>query len=223
MKRIFICTSLFVFAFFAQAQKLDVGVNLNTGLPLGDYIFNDAGDSQSTTPGMAFGGSLEANLWLADQFSLGLELGFLSFGSNDREVVMFNIPFTYKNPATAIPISVKGTYYFMNDELKPYVGMGVGYLIMNRTWDVSNAFFGNIKMEWPQNGLFISPRAGVQYELSRELSLNFSVVYNMAFNGVDGSIDVKVDGQDETWTEIKIDPTNFLGINLGVVYLLKSR
>jgi hypothetical protein len=85
-------------------------------------------------------------------------------------------------------------------------------------------FFGEAKASWDQNGLIISPRAGMLYLVSDLIAINLSIQYNLMMNSVDGDLEMTVEmgGMSETdiSEDMMVDATNYLGINLGVMFTL---
>ena len=219
MKKLFVLAGAALVGLTMNAQRLDVGVNLMTGLPMGDYNFGDATDQTSIAPGFGIGGGIEANYWFTDAFSAGLEVGFISFGENEIDIDGEMI----KSSGQVIPIIAKAEYHFLDDAFRPFVGVGVGYGMVSR--EFSQDFFGTtLTGSWSQNGLIISPRAGVLYQVSDMIAINLSLQYNLLMNSVDGDLELtlEADGDSETETipDMKVDATNYLGINVGVLFTL---
>ena len=227
MKTLLYCFLGTFLAFSVSAQKLDIGINLMTGQPVGDYTFGDNIESFNLPPGFGIGGGIELNYWFGDAFSIGFEAGYLAFAMQEHQLVVEDSPFplTAEAKSAVIPLIIKGTYTFQTGALKPFVSLGVGYLIYdpNMTIVTPAILFvpeQRTPVEWTQNGLFISPRVGVVYTLSDLLALNLNVQYNLAFNELTGNVDVTVDGETEQFEDANISATNYLGINLGVLITL---
>ena len=219
MKKLFVLVGAALVGLSMNAQRFDVGVNLMTGMPMGDYNFGDANGQESIAPGFGLGGGIEANYWFNDAFSAGLEVGFISFGENEIDIDGEMI----KSSGQIIPIIAKAEYHFLDDAFRPFVGVGVGYGMVSR--EFSQDFFGTtLTASWSQNGLIISPRAGVLYQVSDMIAINLSLQYNLLMNSVDGDLELtlEADGDSETDTlpDMKVDATNYLGINVGVLFTL---
>lgn len=180
--------ALFISGTFSEinAQKATVGVNLMTGLPMGDWADGN---------GFGLGGGIDFDYYLTDMFAIGIEAGYVSFSSDFDDVA-----------TTMIPIMAKATYFFGEDEIRPYLGLGLGYYLADLTFDGES-------LEIYEGGLGFSPRAGLQYSLTDALSLNFNVQYNMVLNEVNES--VTANGATVT---TEAPATNYLGFNLGLNY-----
>lgn len=215
MKKLAMIFGAVLFTVSLSAQRFDIGVNIQTALPMGDYNFGDEDLMAPMAPGFGIGGGVEANYWFSDAFSAGLEVGFVSLGENDNTSEDLG-GLVIKSKATMIPIIAKAQYYFLEDALRPYVGVGVGYGIVAREYSI-DGFPGTASFN--QNGLIISPRAGALYQLTEMLAINLAIQYNLMQNKVDGNLEVTVeaDGTTDVSNEpMKVDATNYLGINLGV-------
>jgi len=64
------------------------------------------------------------------------------------------------------------------------------------------------------------------YQLTEALAVNLCIQYNLVMNSVDGDLELTYDyanGTSETdKIPSKMDATNYLGINLGVVFNLTN-
>lgn len=223
MKKLIVLAGVALVGLSMNAQRLDIGANLMLGLPMGDYNFGDADDQTSMPPGLGLGGGIEANYWFNDAFSAGLEVGFISFGENeiDDEGLIFHTSGQF------IPIIVKGDYHFLDDAFRPFVGLGIGYGVVSREWTIKEEDFlldGDFTSSWNQSGVIISPRAGALYQVSDIIAINLSIQYNLMMNEVDGDLEITSDylgdSDTETTPDWKIDATNYLGINVGVLFTL---
>lgn len=95
---------------------------------------------------------------------------FISFYTYNHYVYHNNIRYNYHE--TAIPIGLKGTYYF--DELlkvKPnwdlYLGASVGFAIVNSNWD--NGYTGDIDGFNGANLLFANVHIGAEYHFNNRV------------------------------------------------------
>jgi outer membrane protein W len=220
MKKVFVLVIAACAYFSISAQRFDIGANLMMGLPMGDQMIGDQSEQYKGAPGFGIGGGIEANFWFNDAINIGLEAGFISFGEQANALAIFPGA-AFNSTATGIPIIVKSQYYFLDDAIRPFAGIGVGYLITSRSAELN---LTGDKINWDQNGLLISPRAGVMYQLTEALAVNLCVQYNLVMNSIDGELELTYDYADGTSeTEnipSKMDATNYLGINIGVVYTL---
>lgn len=180
---------------------LNVGGGLAVGLPMGDFA-----DAVNT----GFGLNLEGDYFVMPELSVGVSTGYQSFKykSDGGGSGSFNI----------VPFTLKGNYYFMQDAIKPYVGLGLGLFFDNSKYEISwPSYFLNPVTNQPDTVMLttkytdkttdfaISPMAGVLFNISDALSLNINARYNM----------FSVKGSDD-----KKQNFNFIGFNVGVVYTL---
>ncbi len=174
MKKLLLAFALFGSTFALQAQ-ITAGAGLLVGMPMGDY-------ADGVNTGVGF--SLEGNYFVMDNLSVGLEVSFLSMKIDGTDG---KFKFT--------PITVKGEYFFSEDDFRPFAGLGIGYYLVKSKVDLP--FFGSV--EASANGIGFSPRVGAEYSLSDLIILCANVQYNLVINsGNAGS------------------STNFLGIGVGV-------
>ncbi len=163
------------FSHNANAQ-LKIGVSGTFALPMSD--FGDLAD-----PG--FGGQLNADYFLSDNLSVGLEIGYMSYAV---EVLDANF--------TLMPIQVNGEYHLMPGEMMDfYGGLGVGITVGDSDIDGAES----------TTDLGITPRIGGIYNINDQLGIDLNVRYGIKFDG-DSDADIA--------------NTQYVGINLGVVYSL---
>lgn len=220
MKKLLLLACLVIAGFSMNAQRIDLGVNVMLGFPMGDYSFGSEMLTMNSAPGMGIGGGIDFNYWLNDNIAVGLEAGYLSFSEGEET----NAGITSKRSFTGIPVMVKGTYYFGEEGFRPYAGLGLGYMATTQKSVTTIDGFPELESEseWDQNGLLISPRAGFLYYFSDAIALNFNLQYNLVMNEVDGDLDVTSDDETVTVPNSKVDATNFLGINIGVIFSLSE-
>ncbi len=171
-----------------SAQRLNLGVNLATGLPMGD--FSDGGAT------FGIGGAVSLDYYFNDKFDVGIEVGFLNF--------------PYEEPfddlaLSMIPIQLTGAYHADLTEVMEFYGeLGVGYFVLG----------GDVADLLADKGyLGVSPRLGLAYELSDRLFLDFNVNYTQVFSGKTYTED---DGFGGT-TEVEQTAISYLGFNLGLL------
>lgn len=177
--------SLFVFTTQSQAQ-VRVGATLGAGVPLGDF-----GDFAKT----GFGGSAHVKYFLSEQFALGLNIGYYSFGGEDIEVTLPFIGTTTIEGATTniIPVTVAAEYYFTSEGFKPYAGLDLGLYFSGSDAEDAEG----------ESNFGIAPTLGFSYGLNESIDLNVNAKYNMIFGE---------DAAGETATNA------FLGINAGILF-----
>ena len=194
MKKLFGLVAGLIIATAANAQ-INVGANFLMGLPSGAW-------NEDNFVSTAFGGGIEGNYFVSDNISVGLEVGFLSFGTDIEESTF-----------SAIPISLKGEYYFLDDNFRPFVGLGIGYyMVSNKTTIPALPPFlpEPTEINFTLNGLGISPRVGAVYQVSDLIGIVLNVNYNLLFGqtvGGDGEGDVD-------------NATNWIGVGIGARFTL---
>ena len=212
---------LISFYSFSQ-EKIDIGLNFNFAYPTSDFGFDDSEDPLYLPPGMAFGGSLEGNYWFAQNFSAGIEVGYLMFSDEITEINGTDIT----TNATAIPIMVKATYYMGRGIVKPYLELGAGYSLYTQKQSVTEVIIDPVVFEtsWDQSGAIISPRLGLKIDFTDQISMKINVQYNQMINKIDGdhSVDISIDGESSTETAPGMYANNvgYLGVNAGITFTL---
>lgn len=165
--------------------QINVGANFLVGLPSNNW------NSDPQLLSTAFGGGLEVNYSLSDDLTVGLEFGFSSYG--EFEESLFTV--------SQIPISLKAEYYFLEDGLRPFVGLGAGYYLM--AINIDGDKFADV------NGFGVSPRIGATYQVSDLVNLVLNVNYNLLFGQ-------KADGEGDVIDEAY----NSIGIGIGARFNL---
>jgi outer membrane protein W len=193
----------------ALAQPIELGLNFTTGLPMGATF--------SAGAGVGLGATAEFNVYLTPQFSLGLESGFLTFLPKTTGV---SIPgfaeLETESTYNIVPVVLKGDYYFLTGDARPYAGVAAGYYLVSNTTTSTTNLLGvpaTVTSVGLADGFGVRPEVGLLYVMSTKWALNLSVGYSLLFNGQEfESIDPNT---FQPITE-KTDPTNFLSINLGI-------
>lgn len=105
---------------------------------------------------------------VAKNFTLAPFLGFYTYNNH----TVSNSGITYNYHETAIPIGIKGTYYF--DDLlkvKPnwdlYLGASAGFAIINSNWDTG--YTGNKEGFNGANPLFVNLHIGSEYHFNNSV------------------------------------------------------
>ena len=190
MKKLLGLVAGLVLATSASAQ-INVGANFLIGMPAGDW--HKAGDESFIST--AFGGGIEGNYFVMDNLSVGLEIGFNSFGQKDESG--FSV--------SATPIVVKGEYYFLDGDLRPFAGLGLGYYLVKMKFDGFPPLIP--ESDESVNGFGISPRVGATYQVSDMVALVLNLNYNILMGQ-------KVDGESVD------DATNWMGIGIGARFTI---
>ncbi len=99
---------------------LNVGGGLTLGLPMGDF-----GKAVKTGVGL----HIEGDYFVIPEISAGISTGYISFKtkSEDGESGKFSIS----------PVMLKGNFYFMQEEIRPYIGLAVGLFFDQSTFENS--------------------------------------------------------------------------------------
>lgn len=189
---------------FTSNAQISVGLTGGMGLPMGDMA-----DKAKMSADLGFGGGITARYWLNEKMAVGLNASYFSFGVQD-------LPSGVTASIAVMPITAAFDYYFMEDGIKPFVGLELGMInVSPKSNQTSNGL--NFEATASTTGLLVAPVVGVTYGITDaiDISLNAKYMYGMT----DGKIDFttkapgysKTDSQD--WYA-----TTYVGINLGVSY-----
>lgn len=191
------------------AQPIEFGLNFTTGLPMGATFSDGAG--------IGLGGNLEMNYYINSQLSVGLEGGYIAFLPKTTEIsVPGLLEIESESKFSIVPIMLKADYYFLTGSARPYAGIAAGYYLVTNNQTTTTTIAGvpsEISSKGVNDGIGIRPEAGLLYVIGPKIGLNLSVGYNLLFNGETVTSIDQITGQPVSQT---IDPTNFLGINLGL-------
>lgn len=199
MKKLLGLVAGIAFAATASAQ-INVGANFLVGIPSGAW--NDPAVVNN-----AFGGGIEGNYFVTEDLAVGVEVGYLAFAEKDESGAT----------VTIIPIQIKGEYYFLDDAFRPFVGLGIGYNIVNNkivTPEINIPPFPVIPestVEGTVNGFGISPRVGALYQVSDLIAIVLNINYNIMFG--------QTAGGDFEGLEVA-DATSWIGIGLGARFTI---
>ena len=182
----YICIAIFIISLNITAQdfpdsfkwkRSEVTLSYMPAVPLGstsDFI------SRVSPVGVDF----DVTKYIADDLSAGFTAGWTAFAQKvSGEVLEYNrltlsgTQFRYIN---TIPLFVHLKKYFLEDELRPYVGFGFGTSWNEKATDIGSLQFTDRK--W----LFgISPEIGINYAYSRTSSVLLKVKYHYSFKAQD--------------------------------------
>ncbi len=131
--------------------------------------FGNRWNETLTSQTLGKGFILSAENFIVQQFSVGINISYLSFNPNKLINVRFN---TY---------NLHGTYYFTTKRLQPYLGGGVGYTRYNdqTTIDLGNGNKATQKRD--KNYGVISPYMGLHYAIDKKGRTIFFVQVNADF------------------------------------------
>ena len=195
MKKLIAIVGAIIMATAVKAQ-INVGANFLIGVPSGEW-----NDPAFVSTGL--GGGIEGNYFvIEDQLSVGLEVGFLSFSEKEE-----GFPISM----TATPIIIKGEYYFLDDAFRPFVGLGIGYYLVNMkvTTPAIPGFVEEMTTTTAANGMGISPRIGASYQATDLIAVVLNFNYNLLFGQ-------KADG------EALDNATNWIGIGIGARFTIQD-
>lgn len=191
---------------FTSNAQISFGLTGGMGLPMGDMSNKDKMNVAN-----GFGGGVFGRYLLNEKIAVGLNASYFSFTPND-------IPSGATATMSVIPVTAAVDYYFMEDGIKPYIGLELG--MVNNSFKVTQTVSGvSAESTGSQTGLLFAPVLGVAYGVTDQIdiSLNAKYMYGMT----DGKIDVKTTfaGSSTTVSQEWYN-TTFVGINLGVSYKL---
>ncbi len=163
--------------FAAMSQGGYSTLSYTVGFPMADMKdFTD----QVSGRGVAF----DYNYLFQDNIAIGLGVGWQTFTEElgytttvDGTTTLSGYEYHYVN---SFPIHVTGTYFLGTDNLRPYVGLGVGTI-----YNMTDADIGVFRFEENEWHFSLRPEVGVQYDLNYRTGLRLSARYNHAFSAGD--------------------------------------
>ncbi len=181
---------------------------INAQTEKGKWVFgSDAGISfTSTTAKAEFDGNQldgkttsstfeinpNAGYFIIDNLAIGLDLSFSTTKNKFDDGMDIS-----DDTTNAFGVLPSATYYFKNDKLAPYLGVGVGFLSISSGDEDFNK----------SSGLAVGATGGLAYFLNTSVSLNFGVTYLYSNQTNKAESDFKV-------------KSNVIGANIGfAVYL----
>lgn len=136
-----------------------------------------------------FGIEIYCKFKVSEAFLVGVNLGFYNKTYNG---------FGFKVSTRFIPVSVSGEYLFLDGNLRPYIGVHLGTMLLASKFDG----------EGGSNGYFnVAPVAGVEFNVNDNVDLNLNVKYGITFYE---------DGLGENDTFATLSP------NVGFFYRLEA-
>ncbi|MCX6272263.1 MAG: outer membrane beta-barrel protein [Bacteroidetes bacterium] len=170
------------------------GPDLAFGFPLGKI-------RDSVNNGIGF--NVRGEYFLMPQLNVGLATGYKSYKYD--QVLVGKGHFSY------IPIKLTGTWYFAEEQFRPYVNLGLGVYLAKQKYDadfwtlVQNPQTGRLDtlyekkhMDAKQTKFGLTPSVGILYNVKDDFFANISLSYDLIFTDRKSS--------------------NFIGINLGLMY-----
>jgi outer membrane protein len=173
MKKYIILSIICLTSFFASAQSTIIRINYLPAVSLGNT-------ADFTNNFSLRGSEIVVDKFLTEDLSVGFSVGWNVF----REKVIGE-SFEYKNSlitgtqfryTNIVPLNVKANKYFGNNTMKPFIGVGIGTAYAKQT---NNAgIFSFVDDAWQFN---LTPEAGIQSKVSRELLVSFKIKYSYGF------------------------------------------
>jgi opacity protein-like surface antigen len=181
-----------------------LGVGLRTGIPTGDF---------ADYAGFGLGGGVEIAHMVSDNASIGFTAGYMAFLEND-----FSEQVT--GSSVVVPLLANVRYGFGDSDLQPFVGLGLGYTLVEQTIEYDLSDFGGDVNEFDESygGFTINPHLGLRYMPSDNMMVFLSADYNYIFN--EAEVEVVSDSDPVTGgaNVVALDPYAYIGINLGVAF-----
>ncbi len=180
MKKLFTICCLATLLFSGNAYSQ---ISIGAGVGILNQIIEDVETDAH------FGGEIYAKFEVSDAFRVGASLGFYNKTTD---------VFGFKVSTKFIPVSVSGEYLFLDGNLRPYVGVHLGTMLVA----------SRVDSEEDSEGYFnVSPVAGIEFNINDNLGLNLNVKYGVTFleNGF---------GENDTFTT--------LSPNVGFFYRLEA-
>lgn len=165
--------ALFLIAGISGNVNAQIGIGANAGLamPMGDF-----GDAYN----MGFGGSVYGQYTLSDQMTLGLNIGYYSFGGK-------NLPANTDLSWSYIPVVADFKYMLSKENFMPYLGLGLGFYnasskveLMGISVSASESKFGFAPMAGFWMGEDFKWGANLSYNIVSDasyLGINIGIVY----------------------------------------------
>jgi outer membrane protein len=125
------------------------------------------------------------------------EAGFDSYTSKDESITASGQQYRYMN---SVPLLVMADYYFSEENLKPFIGVGLG-----TTYNRADLEMGMYTWRVDPWQFSVAPEAGLAYRIAEGTSALVSVRYNVSFSSGD------------------LDTQSFLGMNIGIVASLNRQ
>ncbi len=180
--------------------KTFLGITLGAAIPFGSY---DYYNSNINSVGM--GAGLNCHYFISDHFAFGISFNFYKSGLQDSKKSYLDTLFmvaamndttglqvlSVDGASTLYPFTINLEYFFSPlKKFKPYVGLGLGYYVVNYSVDVVTnkdkpKSFRDVESLNGSNidGNFgISPYFGFLVDFNELMSMNFDVKYNQIFS-----------------------------------------
>jgi opacity protein-like surface antigen len=182
--------------------KTYLGLNAGLSIPFGDYGKNI---------GVGTGFGMQARYFISDNFAFGASFNYYHSNTIDSYLKKMDTLFdsftvdpndtNITNPlkvvsvdgySTLYPFTVNLEYYFSPyKRFKPYVGLGLGFYVINTVLDVTtnkekSQYFRDLESKYGGTTLTSSfgftPYAGFMLDFNELMSMNFEMKYNQIFS-----------------------------------------
>ena len=158
--------------YYNKEERLIIGLNGGVVKPLGDF----ADESKLGTDL-----SLNTKMLLNPRIAVGLSLGFMNFGQNDK---LWAGDTRVKNDVKyqIIPIVFTGTYFIQAYDLdfRPYASIGFGYFFYrNQVESTPTNTYTPVKSEYTvsTHKFGLMPNVGFMYNISKTLAVDVNLKY----------------------------------------------
>jgi len=160
--------AILLIAGFSGKVNAQIGIGANAGIamPMGD--FGDVYD-------MGFGGSAYGQYSLSETMTIGLNIGYYSFGGK----VSSDFSWSY------VPVVADFKYILSTENFKPYVGLGLGFY--NATSKVNML---GVSLSASENKIGFAPMAGfwMGEGFKWGANLSYNIVSDASYLGINVGI-----------------------------------
>ncbi len=154
------------FAGSSLSQQSSLSINLETGLPTGDF---------SNVAKIGIGGGVAYGYALSPDIMLTFKSGYLSFPKADFPPSGYPAGDIFSDSASfsAVPILVGGKYFLNSGDTRFYGSAEIGMYILTATSDVNNSF----KTTSTTKGEFaFAPGVGTQFKAGSKTNIDLHLV-----------------------------------------------
>lgn len=111
---------------------------------------------------------------------------------------------------------------FTEERFRPFVGLGIGYSIVQQVTKVDLTASGGEVSEFDgdYSGFTIAPQLGFSYGIADNVNLYFAADYSYILNSAEGVTVEDEQGNPVTGGPqfVVLDPYTYIGLNLGVTF-----
>jgi len=138
---------------------------------------------------VGFGGGVSGEYLVTENIGIGLNLGYYILDSESGTTGGVK----YSASSYLMPVAFNAKYYFVNDEIKVYGGLDLGYYTIG-----VKSKIGSFSISGSDGYFGLAPVVGLQFGLTPTLALDVNTKYNVILT--------------------KGDSTGMIGFNAGIVY-----